>query len=237
MNNNQVNWTTVFSKRMYQLLHRDELSKKKGIKKISEDKFSKIIGVSRPIAHKYISGETPPPAEILCRIAKEFNVSVDWLLGFSNVREVNPDKKAVSIYLHLNGTTIDNILKLTENYKRELNFLLSATDDGLERVLSNIKLMIECRKENYSPNNFDKKVPRDAIQNVMLGNGNAVVPATVAAEYFKNQAAQILLEHLSESLVFRDVDYYGNQMQIDNAENEKYLNKEEVIRKTIPGAE
>ncbi len=38
---------------------------------------------------RYINGERSPRIEIIAKIAEVFNVSIDYLLGFSNTRFVN----------------------------------------------------------------------------------------------------------------------------------------------------
>lgn len=63
----------TFAKRFYQL--RGDMS---------QDEFSKYLGISRPTVGFYENGVRVPDAMILLKIAERCNVSADWLLGLSD---------------------------------------------------------------------------------------------------------------------------------------------------------
>lgn len=51
---------------------------------MSQDEFSKHLGISRPTVGFYENGARIPDALVLRQIAERCNVSTDWLLGLSN---------------------------------------------------------------------------------------------------------------------------------------------------------
>lgn len=51
---------------------------------MSQDEFSKYLGISRPTVGFYENGARIPDALVLRQIAEKCNVSVDWLLGLSD---------------------------------------------------------------------------------------------------------------------------------------------------------
>lgn len=50
----------------------------------SQELFGNRIGVSRQVIMNYVNGTSLPSAQRLVRIADEFNVTTDWLLGRSD---------------------------------------------------------------------------------------------------------------------------------------------------------
>lgn len=51
---------------------------------MSQDEFSKHLGISRPTVGFYENGARIPDALVLRQIAEQCNVSTDWLLGLSD---------------------------------------------------------------------------------------------------------------------------------------------------------
>ena len=54
----------------------------------TQTSFAKRIGASQPLVSKLIGGELPSTT-ILLAIAKEYDVSVDWLLGLSEQKSIH----------------------------------------------------------------------------------------------------------------------------------------------------
>lgn len=71
----------------------------KRIKELREDadltqlEFSKILNISNSTLSQYEAGNRMPGDEIKKAIAKYFNVSLDYLMGASNVRNPYKDKE------------------------------------------------------------------------------------------------------------------------------------------------
>lgn len=96
--------------------------------KMSQSDFSESIGLKQQTYSAYEKGINKPPIDILINIAEKYNVSIDWLCGFSNLK-----KKEIRL------DTYADVLHLLF----ELGFL-----DGVD-------LDTNFAKWNKSENNFD----------------------------------------------------------------------------------
>ncbi len=52
----------------------------------SQEEFGKFIGISKPMVYHYKNGSGQPSAEVLATIADKCNVSMEWLVGRSDIR-------------------------------------------------------------------------------------------------------------------------------------------------------
>lgn len=60
---------------------------------LSQVKLAKLLGMSQTGYSKYETGENDIPTGILIALARYYGVSVDYLLGLTNVREPYPRAK------------------------------------------------------------------------------------------------------------------------------------------------
>ncbi|MEK4255456.1 helix-turn-helix domain-containing protein [Ureibacillus sp. FSL K6-2830] len=60
---------------------------------ISQIEFAKKIGVSNAVLSRYESGDRKPDFDILNKIADYFEVSVDYLLGRTDIPDPTPHKE------------------------------------------------------------------------------------------------------------------------------------------------
>src|SRR5574343_245065 len=81
---------------------------------LSQEELAKRVDVSRTIIGNYERNTNSPSIEILLKIAKVFNVSVDYLIGESNLSSF--DKEALK--------RIEDIEKLDADTKQHLFFLI-----------------------------------------------------------------------------------------------------------------
>lgn len=63
---------------------------------MSQLQLAKTIGISNVTISRYLSGERLPRLDVITKIATVFHVSIDYLLGYSDEREIaqesgNPD--------------------------------------------------------------------------------------------------------------------------------------------------
>ena len=70
-------------------LFAERLSLLRGEKHLSQETIGEQIGVSRYAVYTYEKGKAYPTAESLMGLADFFDVSVDYLLGRTDNREVN----------------------------------------------------------------------------------------------------------------------------------------------------
>ena len=67
-------------------MHRDTLKKLRGEKRLSQAELAEILKISQQTIASWEVGRTEPDNEMLVKIAKYFDVSVDYLLGQTVVR-------------------------------------------------------------------------------------------------------------------------------------------------------
>lgn len=60
---------------------------------INQTKMAKMLGMSQTGYSKYETGENDVPTEILIKLANIHNVSIDYILGQTNVRERNKEQQ------------------------------------------------------------------------------------------------------------------------------------------------
>ena len=81
-------------------------------KEITQKELSSRIGVSEVTVSRYLSGDRTPRTDVINSISNFFNVSADYLLGNSDIR--NPYKEAPE---QKTDEDIDLWLSKTDGYK------------------------------------------------------------------------------------------------------------------------
>lgn len=104
-----MNELSIFSERFLKL----RLSTK-----LSQSDFAKKIDVTRQSMHRYENAITLPTIETLIKISKTFNVSIDYLLGFTPTNYF--DDAAVAITKRRNSETIQNIISSLESLDKSI---------------------------------------------------------------------------------------------------------------------
>lgn len=96
---------------------------------VTQDALSKVTGKTRQTISQYVNGISEPGYDTLVKIAKHLNVSTDYLLGNTNVKNTNPNIRSASEYTGLSESAIKTIrfLKDNEIKIKILNFLLEDT--------------------------------------------------------------------------------------------------------------
>jgi transcriptional regulator with XRE-family HTH domain len=89
---------------------------------LSQDELSKKAGVSRTIIGNYERNANTPSIEVLLKLAKVFNVSVDFMIGEGELASY--DKEVLK--------RIDDIERLDPDTKKHLFFLI-------DNVIQNFK--------------------------------------------------------------------------------------------------
>ncbi len=114
----------IFIKRLIELMEEEDLS---------QVALAEKIGTTNVTISRYIGGQRKPRTEIVAKIASVFGTSIDYLLGFSSVRN------------YTNRKVNENLLSLQEEFEK-----LDLVDSKKE--LSNsqieiIKKLIEANKD------------------------------------------------------------------------------------------
>lgn len=121
-----ANVVKVFRKRLLQL--RTE-------KRLSQSKLAKQLGISPATIGYYENGDRLPDIDIAARIANFFDVTADYLLGFSNSRTAEKSMKTACAVTGLSEEAIKNIQetkKLLDEGNNEVYISNKKTIEGIE---------------------------------------------------------------------------------------------------------
>lgn len=109
---------------------------------INQKTFAKYLNISNSTLSQYESNVRVPNDEIKKDIAKHFNVSMDYLMGLSNIK--NPYSTEYKNNVDL-GLDILEILahegEISDKYLKE-----NITEEEKNRILNNLKKMIDISK-------------------------------------------------------------------------------------------
>ena len=92
---------------------------------LSQQEMAKILEINRNNLSRIETNKSLPTSEVLCKIAENFNVSIDSLLGINldgkegEVAKANKIKKINQYCNYLNNTELDfviNILQVMSNH-------------------------------------------------------------------------------------------------------------------------
>lgn len=85
---------------------------------ITRKEFAKRIGTDDSNFGKYLTGDKVPRIDTLIKISKELDCSLDYLLGLSKTRNIEPvnDEKAFVRVSELTGLSIDSLISLYISY-------------------------------------------------------------------------------------------------------------------------
>jgi len=92
---------------------------------VSQEKFAKAIGVSRMSISHYETGSRKPDIEVLLKTAEFFGVSADYLLGISDVKNIDADLQAICKTLKLSEKSIEN---LRNSKGKSVNLMLNSDE-------------------------------------------------------------------------------------------------------------
>lgn len=117
-----------------------EIVKKSGKQ---QKEIAEKIGVAPSTISKLLNEDTEPSAYVLVQIAKCFNVSVDWLLGISESKQVKEIRKAECRTLGLSDYAIDVLRKNAWQNRKGFN----------SRLLFGLNVLFEQDKEAQTESN------------------------------------------------------------------------------------
>lgn len=103
---NKTTCTEVFGKRL------KELRKANGY---TIEQFAQRVGIAKSTVGYYENDNRLPDIEILARIANEFNVSADYLIGRTNTTALKGKMKNVCELTGLSDTAAEYLAKLVKN--------------------------------------------------------------------------------------------------------------------------
>lgn len=140
----------VFSERLCQLIEE---------KGITQNQLAETIGKTRQTINGYTLGNTAPDSDTLIELSNYFNVSVDYLLGLSNVKTLDVQVKSICEYTGLTEMAVLqlNAYKYATNevYKVSSSILQSLSDNThldvkeIEAILNSNAELVRKEKEEF----------------------------------------------------------------------------------------
>ena len=94
--------------------------------------LAKKIGISNVTISRYLSGDRIPRLDVIAKIASEFNVSIDYLLGITNEKNSNSNNTNYSVDIALLAQKLFNLdgnSHLSKNQIELIKNLLLANKD------------------------------------------------------------------------------------------------------------
>lgn len=76
-------------------------------KDITQERIAELVGATRQTVGNWCSGKSAPDAVALTKIAREFNVSIDWLLQEDAPKQVNATLASVCKYTGLTAGAVE----------------------------------------------------------------------------------------------------------------------------------
>ncbi|WAW15750.1 helix-turn-helix domain-containing protein [Peptostreptococcus equinus] len=81
---------------------------------ISRTELSKRTGLTQATISRYLSNKMTPTGENLALLADVFDVSVDYLLGRTDIKEINRGDKIETIAANRDGGVLDEITNMDD---------------------------------------------------------------------------------------------------------------------------
>ncbi len=115
-------------------------------KRTSQAEIAEAVGKSRQVISQYYNGESEPPYDALVKIAQYFHVTVDYMIGATEVSSTSMDVKEI---VRQTGISEENVALMIEKNKWAKR---------MEQVLLNSHIGIEKQKAN----------PQGALLNALI---------------------------------------------------------------------
>jgi transcriptional regulator with XRE-family HTH domain len=196
------------------------LREERARKGVSQDEFSKSIGVTKSTISLYELGENVPDIKTLVKIADYFEINCNYFLGKSDIRSRDISNEEINTQIGLSDETIKN-LKVCKKWNDENKLLLSNHINVLNTILSDIKiyhLLINVSK--YAESVKKSKKAENKIEKIKAEEN------TPNIEDYKNP------KNIGELEYYRDVIYNEkNERQIIELWNmqKDFINMIEVL--------
>ncbi|AGK95376.1 helix-turn-helix domain-containing protein [Clostridium pasteurianum] len=98
-------------------------------KDLTQEQFGKPYNLKKSTVSQYESGSSKPDDELKKRIARDYNVSLDWLMGISDIRNPYKDASNTKIPEALNDDSELSEFWNTLKEREDLKLLFKQTKD------------------------------------------------------------------------------------------------------------
>lgn len=121
--------------------------------KLTQKELGEKLNVGKSTISQYENNINTPDIEIIRKISKIFDVSVDYLLGDTNIRKNQPNSSSTNLNELFKEYTEEDLIKLSKIYKVYKDMNLDKLDDDVLKVIfenaadSYKKIMINLKKQ------------------------------------------------------------------------------------------
>jgi len=124
-------------------------------KGISQEELAKTIEKTRQTVSQYMNGISEPGYETLCKIAEFFGVSVDYLLGRTNIKTPDATMQAVIEYTGLTEDNVSTLHYMTEGANQTI--VRSRDESGGGVAIDGCKPFLDCLNDVMDAIYYDRE--------------------------------------------------------------------------------
>ena len=142
--------------------------------KARQEEIAKRIGTSRQNIGNWLSGKAKPDIYSLAKIAKEYEISTDWILGLTDIKSPQTDIRLICRYTGLSEESVNSLHNFTDSGDGDMLYS-SKENEILNAVLSNEKfykiISSICFITLFSDNHYkavEKMIPK--IKEIIYGD-------------------------------------------------------------------
>lgn len=107
---------------------------------ISQSQAAKLFGISRDALGRYERGERIPQVDFLCKFCARFNVSADYMLGRTEIRNTPQINVSTSYVPH------SSLQKLSDDQYVRLQKLADLSENSINEILDLIEFKLQREK-------------------------------------------------------------------------------------------
>lgn len=209
--NSYDEYNSEFASRLRYLMDRRETN---------QQKLADFIGVTRQAVSAYTLGISLPDIEKFEKIACFFDVSTEYLLGRTEVMEMDIEKQAIARALQLSEEAIDRILDLQKEFRLEQNFednwKLTAKkkeplavifdrwlrfvdlEDLMDNVYSSVLAAANAQESGYQPEDYKlDEEAKNAVYNLNQ-QGYVTITPTEQMNLYEQKAAKVFVQSIEK---------------------------------------
>lgn len=159
---------------------------------VRQAELSDVLGLgSRQAVAKYTDGSSSPTGDKLVALSKYFGVSTDYLLGLTENRTPNVEKRAISDYTGLNENAVETLHKYSTDDNHELNrnaINRILNSERFSGILANLTFAEKAAAAWESSKRGLVVFSGDSLMKADKQSGMVSIPGYVAEDYFLRQA-------------------------------------------------
>lgn len=132
-------YNNLYTIKERRVLIRQKIKSLREEKKLQQKEVAEFLNINYQTYCNYESGRSEPPAEIIVRLAKLYDVSTDEILQVDNM---NKDYNAQQEQLQTYRNELSNLQKQLEKATPQKKFALNAVIKQIEKLINDIEYQI-----------------------------------------------------------------------------------------------